>query len=130
MNIHRMGGVALIVIASSCGDNAMTPADDAGALVDAAPGEDAGATSDGALGNDAGPISCTPDARFCDPGDLCLRGGRCKGPGTCAPEPDVCEAPSPQDEVCGCDGTLYASTCMANMAGVDTYFSKDRCSKP
>jgi hypothetical protein len=54
--------------------------------------------------------------------DLCGKG---KKPGTCRPRPSLCSdryAP-----ICGCDGTIHANACTAEVAGVDFDINGTSC---
>ena len=99
--------IALLLACTACGDDDAIP--DVG--IDAA---------------DAAPMrSCTPSGLFCEAGELCIRGGRCDGPGECITPSESCEFPV--DPVCGCDGMTYPNTCQANRARVDTRFDASAC---
>ncbi len=115
-------GLSLALGIIGCGDDDDTATDSA---MDSA----MDVLSDAPERNDTAdpPESCTPSGLSCPGDELCLRGGRCEGPGMCMTPPTDCPTPEPGDEVCGCDGTRYASTCLSNQAGVDTAFDDTPC---
>lgn len=72
--------------------------------------------SGGALSCDGTPETWCGHGSYCEaPGDACAGAGV---PGTCAPRPDDCTEPAPT-VVCGCNGQVYASACLAQYEGVD-----------
>lgn len=62
----------------------------------------------------------------CAEDQYCMRPGQsCNGNGRCEPRPEVCTfiyAP-----VCGCDGEIYASSCIAAEAGVSVANAGETC---
>jgi hypothetical protein len=92
----------------------------------AEPSTDAAATVDGgdAAIDAADPNACGGKAgRACADGFWCAYAvGTCLSPdavGTCRQRVALpCVAPQPGDEVCGCDGTTYQSTCVATSSGM------------
>ncbi|HJL18466.1 MAG TPA: hypothetical protein RMH99_22570 [Sandaracinaceae bacterium LLY-WYZ-13_1] len=65
------------------------------------------------------PPSCSPEDPFaCPSGTFCdYPGMTCGGVGTCQPRPAGCTEDCPG--VCGCDGTTYCNTCLAQSMGMD-----------
>lgn len=75
---------------------------------------------------------CTGDACVadddCAPNQFCQRDGDCTGEGVCEIKADSCvDKPSP---ICGCDGELYDSPCMAHVHGVSVASSEDCAINP
>ncbi len=75
---------------------------------------------------------CTGDACIadddCAPNQFCQRDGNCGGEGVCEIKADSCvDKPSP---ICGCDGELYDSPCMAHVHGVSVAGSEDCAINP
>jgi len=62
----------------------------------------------------------------CATDQYCMRPGKsCNGNGRCEPRPEVCTfifAP-----VCGCDGEIYANSCIAAQAGVSVANAGETC---
>lgn len=71
-----------------------------------------GGETDGAGG---APVSCPESAVLTHVDKRC--GGGVSG--VCAPRPDNCLDPASEPDVCGCDGQVYGSRCLANQAGQD-----------
>jgi hypothetical protein len=66
--------------------------------------------------------ACTADAD-CAPNQFCQRDGACTEEGVCQIKSDACfDKSSP---VCGCDGEVYDSPCMAHVYGVSVADAED-----
>lgn len=102
--------------APGCGDDSGQTADappgSADAAIDATPEFDAPVGA--VCGGDTG-ITCS-GSQYCDfPDNGC---GAADGTGVCVDRPTSCPDPIAQ-AFCGCDGTVYADECEANLAGTD-----------
>ena len=103
--------VALVLSLASCGEVELGLPMDAGSDIGGDGGTDAGQRT-----------RCWPGGTTCGPSEYCIFpmdspcgiGGVS---GVCRPRPQVC--PEYTIATCGCDGTLYASACMAIAAGTD-----------
>ncbi len=103
--------LGLLGLLGACGGSISVPTGDAAIGADAADAADGG----GGCGGKAG-LACPAD-QWCAYAE-----GTCLNPdeaGTCRKREALpCVAPQPGDEVCGCDGKTYQSTCVATSAGM------------
>jgi hypothetical protein len=133
------GGVALAVACDFSGDRSLGTVAEAAGGVDvttgisvAAPSGGASRTSTttvGAAGTTAvtqnQPQSCrhTRPADECEDGEFCSLGSDCgEGDephlGSCRSQPTDCAASNGYEVVCGCDGQLHDSRCLAELDGI------------
>jgi hypothetical protein len=82
----------------------------------------AGTGGIGGAGGTGGAAGCTANIQ-CAPTEYCRRGDECALPGTCQLRPEICRLPGPDDEVCGCDGNTYPSSCVAASNGASVAFA-------
>lgn len=97
---------------------------DTGSTPDGGGSSDTGTTSDSGSSSDAGVGTCGGDAGRTCPADMWCSYplGTCHDPdmeGTCRKHEALpCPAPGTGDDVCGCDGKTYHSSCEATSSGV------------